>query len=78
MTEPIRQKVNSSDIATIEYDPTTQTLAIEFHATGWYRYFSVPAAVHDELSRTPSPGKFFRQQIKGKYAWEKAVPGPSA
>jgi len=74
VTEPLRQKVNSSDIATIGYDPATQTLSIEFHATGWYRYFSVPPAVYDELARTPSPGKLFLQQIKGKYAWEKGAP----
>ncbi len=74
MTDPMRQKVNSSDVATIEYDPATETLSMEFHATGWYRYFSVPATVYEELARTPSPGKFFRQHIKGKYAWEKVPP----
>jgi hypothetical protein len=66
-----RQPVNSSDIAGIGYDATTETLEIEFKATGVYRYFSVPQIVHDEFARTPSPGKYFRQHIKGRYAWEK-------
>jgi len=66
-----RQPVNSSDIAGIGYDAATETLEIEFKATGVYRYFSVPQTVHDEFARTPSPGKFFRQHIKGRYAWEK-------
>ena len=44
---------------------------IEFKATGVYRYFSVPRAVHDALLATPSPGKYFLQHIKGKFAWEK-------
>ena len=57
-----RQSVNSSDIAGIGYDAATETLEIEFKATGVYRYFSVPPSVHDEFARTPSPGK---------YAWEK-------
>ena len=48
-----------------------QTLEIEFKATGVYRYFSVPRAVHDALLATPSPGKYFLQHIKGKFAWEK-------
>ena len=62
----------SSDIASIGYDADTETLEIEFKATGVYRYFSVPATVAGEFQRTPSPGKFFLQHIKGKYAWEKA------
>jgi hypothetical protein len=66
-----RQPVVSSDVASIGYDEAVQTLEIEFKATGVYRYFSVPKNVFDELSATPSPGKFFRQHIKGKYAWEK-------
>ena len=67
-----RQPVVSSDIASIGYDEATQTLEIEFRATGVYRYFSVPHAVRDSLLATPSPGKYFLQNIKGKYAWEKA------
>jgi hypothetical protein len=71
MAEIQRQPVNSSDIASIGYDSAAETLEIEFKATGIYRYFSVPKNVWDELARTPSPGKFFLQHIKGKYAWEK-------
>ena len=71
MDEMQRQPVNSSDIAAIGYDAATETLEIEFKATGVYRYFSVPKNVNEELVRTPSPGKFFLQHIKGKYAWEK-------
>lgn len=67
-----RQPLQSSDIASVGYDEVTGTLEIEFRATGVYRYFSVPQDVHDSLMRTPSPGKFFLQHIKGKYAWERA------
>ena len=66
-----RQPVVSSDVASIGYDDATQTLEIEFRATGVYRYFSVPRTVYDALLATPSPGKYFLQNIKGKYAWEK-------
>jgi len=71
MSEMQRQPVNSSDIAAIGYDETSETLEIDFKATGVYRYFSVPKTVAEEFQRTPSPGKFFLQHIKGKYAWEK-------
>ena len=73
MSEIERQKVTSSDVASIGYDEATGTLEIEFHATGVYRYFSVPKTVYDGLSGTPSPGKFFLQNIKGRFAWEKAT-----
>jgi len=74
MAEPIeRQPVVSSDIASIGYDAATETLEIEFKATGVYRYFSVPAIVAEQLRATTSPGKFFLQNIKGKFAWEKAT-----
>jgi hypothetical protein len=71
MTEIQRQPVSSSDIASIGYDGAAETLEIEFKATGIYRYFSVPKTVAEDFQRTPSPGKFFLQHIKGKYAWEK-------
>ncbi len=67
------EKVNSSDIAAIGYDPEHQTLAIEFHATGRYHYFSVPPEIYDQLRQTPTHGKFFHRNIKGKYAWEKVA-----
>jgi len=73
MSDIQRQRVSSSDIASIGFDETTVTLEIEFHATGVYRYFSVPKPVCEELSATPSPGKYFVQNIKGKYSWEKAA-----
>jgi hypothetical protein len=71
MSDIPRQKVTSSDIASVGYDEATGTLEIEFHATGRYRYFSVPKAVYTDLLTTPSPGKYFLQNIKGKFAWEK-------
>jgi hypothetical protein len=66
-----RHPVVSSDLASIGYDPASQTLEIEFKATGVYHYFSVPADIYESLRTTPSPGKFFLANIKGKFAWEK-------
>lgn len=73
MSSILRQPVTSSDIASLGYDAATQTLEIEFHATGVYRYFSVPLEVFEILRTGPSPGKFFLQHIKGQFAWEKAA-----
>ncbi len=68
-----RQKVTSSDIASIGYDDSSGTLEIEFHATSVYRYFSVPKEIYEGILATPSPGKYFLQHIKGRYAWEKVA-----
>jgi hypothetical protein len=74
MNEIQRHPVVSSDIASIGYDAARQTLEIEFHATGVYRYFSVPKEIFDSLLTTTSPGKYFLQNIKTKFAWEKVAP----
>ena len=66
----VRQRITSSDIASVGYDAATNTLDIEFHATGVYRYFAVPPQVAAELTATTCPGKYFLQNIKGKYAWD--------
>ena len=66
----VRQRITSSDIASVGYDAATNTLDIEFHATGVYRYYSVPPSVVAELTFTTCPGKYFLQHIKGKYAWD--------
>jgi len=34
-------------------------------------YDAATETLEIEFSRTPSPGKFFRQHVKTKYAWEK-------
>ena len=64
-------KIASSDICGIGYAAGIEALQIEFHATGLYRYYSVPAEVHLGLLASAQPGKFFLQQIKGRFAWEK-------
>ena len=67
-------RVTSSDIAGVQYDVESCTMTIEFHATGRYRYFSVPPELRDEFVESVCPGKFFLMQIKGRFAWEKVTP----
>ena len=67
-----RQPVSSSTIASIGYDPATETLEIEFHKTGLYRYFNVPQVVHESFITATSHGTFLNSHIKGQYAYERA------
>lgn len=66
-----RKPVQSSNIASVGYDPETQTLEIEFHGGGVYRYFDVPVATYDKLMASGSVGKTFREAVNGRFQFEK-------
>jgi KTSC domain len=66
-----RAPVESSSLKTVGHDPASLTLEIEFQDGNIYQYFDVPQAVHAELMRAPSAGKFFASQIKGQYRFAK-------
>jgi len=67
----LRQRIVSSDIASVGYDDASEQLDIEFHSTGVYRYYSVPKQIYADLIATDCPGKYFLQRIKCKYAWDR-------
>lgn len=66
-----RRPVNSSAIASMGYDPTTNVLEIEFHETGVYRYFMVAPSVYEELAAAASIGRVFQDLIKDRYRTER-------
>ena len=49
-----RQPVSSSTIASVGYDGSSETLEIEFHKTGLYQYFNVPAVLYDAMMALPN------------------------
>jgi len=59
-----RKMVESSNIASVGYDPTTEVLEIEFHAGGVYQYCNVSKEVYDDLVLSGSKGKYFHNYIK--------------
>jgi hypothetical protein len=66
-----RNQVASSNIASIGYDTTTQTLEVEFQS-GWvYQYYGVPEILHQEIMRAPSKGQFLHQYIKNAYPYSR-------
>jgi len=64
-----RTTVASSNMASIGYDPDTQTLEIEFMNGSIYQYFDVPLGVFEGLKNASSHGEFFNEQIKGHYRY---------
>lgn len=64
-----RISVNSTSIASIGYDPDTQTLEVEFNNGNVYQYFDVPQVVYDSFISADSHGKFLNSNIKGIYRY---------
>lgn len=62
-----RQKVKSSNIASVGYDETTRILEVEFHNGGIYQYLNVPPQDYAELIEADSVGKFFHSRIRSTY-----------
>jgi hypothetical protein len=65
------QKVKSSNLAAIGYDPDKQELVVRFHSGTQYRYHSVPPEVHEAFLGAKSMGIFFVRNVKGCYDTEK-------
>lgn len=62
--------MSSSNIASVGYDPASNTLEVEFHSGSVYQYFRVPSSVHDGLMSAPSKGGYFDAYVKrGGYSY---------
>jgi hypothetical protein len=66
-----RQPVSSSNIASVGYDPNSETLEIEFIHTGIYQYYNVPQFQFDRMLEANSVGTFFNAEIKNSYPCSK-------
>ena len=66
-----REPVTSSNIASIGYEPDSETLEIEFKTSAIYQYFNVPLFVHERLMAANSVGIFFNAEIKNAYPCSK-------
>ena len=65
------QRVNSTNICSVGYDPLTKILEIEFNSGGIYQYFNVPKSEYEALMSASSHGSYFHAYIKDQYACEK-------
>ena len=66
-----RYSVASSNIASIGYDATTETLEIEFWSGSVYQYYNVPQNVYDHLMAEGSKGRFLNTYIKNAYPYSR-------
>ena len=61
---------NSSNISRLNYDDEKSMLMIEFRSGKMYRYHDVDSATWNKLIEAPSAGRFFNNEIKGKFKEE--------
>ena len=59
--------VQSSNLASVGYNPWTGDLEIEFHGGRVYVYFGVPFAVYLGLMGADSLGGYFAANIRDQY-----------
>ena len=62
-----RVEVESSSVASVGYDAELSVLEVEFRNGGVYRYFAVPASVHEALMGSESKGAFVSWLVRDAY-----------
>ncbi len=69
----LKRTVVSSNVSSIGYDPSTQTLEVEFLSGSVYQYYGVPKQIYDEIMRAPSKGQFLHTYVKNGYAYSRVA-----
>lgn len=63
--------VTSSNLASVGYDPDSETLEITFKSSGTYVYFGVPHSAYAGLMSAYSKGSYFAAHIRDYYSTSK-------
>ena len=68
----VRTPVQSSNLASVGYDPLTDVLEVQFHNGSIYDYQAISQMVYTGLMDAPSKGHYLYEVIKrGGYAYQK-------
>jgi hypothetical protein len=67
-----RTQVQSSNLRSVGYDPSSKVLEVEFKSLEVYQYFDVPRSVYDGLMNADSHGTYLNQYVKeARYRYKK-------
>jgi hypothetical protein len=72
-----RTPLQSSAVVSAAYDPSDETLELEFSSGRIYQYAGVPQGAYDWLLRAPSKGAFVSRMISDRYAYRDVTPAPA-
>ena len=64
-----RTPIDSTNLASVGYDPGSRTLEVEFQGGRVYQYFDVPPTRFRELLQADSAGRVLNTRIKGTYSY---------
>jgi hypothetical protein len=62
-----RQIIISTDLKSVGYDAVAHVLEVELQTGPISRYFDVPLSVYETLMSAPSKGRYFNDNVQGKY-----------
>ena len=68
-TESAPVPISSTLLASVVYDIGELILQLEFRNGAIYRYFAVPAAIHDGLLIADSKGSYFNRKIRSGFRY---------
>jgi hypothetical protein len=71
MAEIVMIPVTSSNVESIGYDGSTQTLRVKFLGGSTYDYKNVSSVEFEQLKTAQSVGSYLNRSIKGNYAYER-------
>ena len=63
--------VQSSLLASVSYQAERSILDLEFRAGVTYRYFDVPANIHNCLLTADSKGSYFNHGIRNRFRYQR-------
>ena len=63
----------SSNIHSVGYNEGNKVLRVMFSTGTMYDYSGIPIEVFKGMKKTESPGKYFREFVKGKYQFSKVI-----
>ena len=66
-----RKQVVSTNIASVGYDESTQTLEVGFLNGTTYQYSNVPKNIHNQFMQQQSKGRFFNTYVKNHYSYSR-------
>jgi len=63
-----RKKVSSSQIRSVGYEPSSQTLEVEMSDGTIWQYQRVPQEVHRRFLAAPTIASYYRDNIEDEYS----------
>ena len=66
-----RQRVSSSNLASVGYDAENMILEVEFRNGSVYRYSGVPFGIYTDLLNARSKGRYFHDHIRERYRYKR-------